>query len=129
VAAVMAQRLVRRLCSRCKEAHTPTATELESVGLPAGLVEGTTVYRAVGCDHCRRTGYSGRIGIFELLEMSPDLREAVFTNEATGRLREIAISSGGMRSLRADGHRKILDGTTSIDEIMRVLSKELAMIG
>ena len=129
VAAVMAQRLVRRLCSRCKEAHTPTATELESVGLPAGLVEGTTVYRAVGCDHCRRTGYSGRIGIFELLEMSPDLREAVFTNEATGRLREIAISSGGMRSLRADGHRKILDGTTSIEEIMRVLSKELAMIG
>ena len=129
VAAIMAQRLIRRLCSRCKEAHQPTPTELESVGLTADMVSGRTIYRAAGCDHCRQSGYSGRVGIFELLEMNPDLRDGVFRSESTGRLRELAVTAGGMRTLRADGHRKIIGGVTSIEEILRVLSKELAMIG
>ena len=129
VAAVLAQRLIRRLCSNCKEAHDPTPTELESIGLSADHVSGKAVYRAVGCDQCRMTGYTGRVGIFELLEMSPDMRDAVFRGETTSRLRQIATSSGGMLSLRADGHRKIIEGVTSIDEILRVLSKDLALNG
>src|SRR5690606_16703929 len=75
VAAIMAQRLIRRLCNRCKEAYAPGAVEMERVGLDPARIEGRKVYRATGCDHCRGTGYSGRVGIFELLEMSPDLRE------------------------------------------------------
>ncbi|MAG59102.1 MAG: pilus assembly protein PilB [Planctomycetes bacterium] len=129
VAAVMAQRLIRRLCNRCKKTHEPTTTEFESVGLTADLAGDKKIYQAAGCDHCRQTGYSGRVGIFELLEMGPDLREAVFRGEPASRLRELAQTSGGMRSLRMDGHRKILSGTTSIEEILRVLSKELAVIG
>ncbi|NRA96853.1 MAG: Flp pilus assembly complex ATPase component TadA [Planctomycetes bacterium] len=129
VAAVMAQRLIRRLCNSCKEKHEPTATELDSIGLASEHIAGKTVYCSVGCDQCRMTGYSGRVGIFELLEMSPDLREAVFRSETTSRLREIAISSGGMLSLRVDGHRKIIEGVTSVDEILRVLSKELVLNG
>ena len=125
VAAVMAQRLIRRLCNRCKEEYSPPPSELDSVGLLPRDVEGKSIYRAKGCDSCRLTGYSGRLGIFELLEMGPDLREAVFRGESTSKLRSLAVSSGGMMPLRADGHRKILDGTTSIDEIIRVLSKEL----
>jgi type II secretory ATPase GspE/PulE/Tfp pilus assembly ATPase PilB-like protein len=125
VAAVMAQRLIRRLCSRCKEVHVPTPTELESVGLTAAEAGDRKIYRAVGCDTCRTTGYQGRVGIFELLEMGPDLREGVFRGEPTSRLRQLAITSGGMRSLRADAHRKLLDGVTSVDEVLRVLSKEL----
>ena len=129
VAAVMAQRLIRRLCNSCKEKHEPTATELDSIGLASEHIAGKTVYCSVGCDQCRMTGYSGRVGIFELLEMSPDLRDAVFRSETTSRLREIAISSGGMLSLRVDGHRKIIEGVTSVDEILRVLSKELVLNG
>ncbi|HMS17595.1 MAG TPA: ATPase, T2SS/T4P/T4SS family, partial [Planctomycetota bacterium] len=125
VAAVMAQRLIRKLCGRCKEAYTPTMTELDSVGLDAASVAGRTIYRARGCDTCKRSGYSGRLGIFEMLEMGPDLREAVFRGEPTSRLRSLAISTGGMAPLRMDGHRKILAGSTSIEEILRVLSKEL----
>jgi type II secretory ATPase GspE/PulE/Tfp pilus assembly ATPase PilB-like protein len=125
VAAVMAQRLIRKLCSRCKEAYTPTQTELDSVGLEPSNIVGRTIYRGRGCDSCKRSGYSGRLGIFELLEMGPDLREAVFRGEPTSRLRSLAVASGGMAPLRVDGHRKILAGLTSIDEILRVLSKEL----
>jgi type II secretory ATPase GspE/PulE/Tfp pilus assembly ATPase PilB-like protein len=129
VAAVMAQRLIRRLCNRCKAPHVPTAVEMDSVGLDPLKLQGRTIYRATGCDDCRRTGYSGRIGIFELLEMAPDLREAVFRKEPAGRLRAVAQSSGGMVSLRTDALRKILAGVTSIDEVLRVLSKELVEVG
>lgn len=125
VAAIMAQRLIRKLCTRCKVPHEATKTELESIGLSPEAVEGKTIYRAKGCDSCRRTGYSGRLAIFELLEMGPDLREAVFNGEPTSRLRSLAMTTGGMAPLRADAHRKILKGTTSIEEVLRVLSKEL----
>jgi len=124
VAAVMAQRLIRVLCNRCKEAYAPSLSELEVVGLDPQLVEKKTLYRSVGCEECRQTGYRGRIGVFELLEMGPDLREAVFRGAPTAELRELAVRGGGMHTLRADAVRKLLAGTTSLDEVVRVLAKE-----
>ncbi len=124
ITAILAQRLIRKLCPRCKKAYEPAKGDLEAVGLDAAKLEGNTLYRGVGCDDCRGTGYRGRLGIFELLEMSPDLREAVFRGAPTGEIRSLAQSSGGMVSLRRDAHRKILNGSTSLEEILRVLSKE-----
>ena len=124
VAAVMAQRLIRVLCSRCKEAYEPPESELVAAGADPAQLAGKTIYRPVGCDDCRQTGYRGRVGIFELLEMGPDLREAVFRSAPGSELRELAINTAGMASLRADALRKILAGTTSLEEILRVLSKQ-----
>ncbi len=124
VAAVLAQRLMRKLCTRCKREHQPNAGELAAVGLTPARLGGRTVWAATGCDDCRNTGYSGRVGIFEMLEMSPDMREAVFNRESTARIREHARTSGGMLPLREDALRKVLAGTTSLEEVLRVLSKE-----
>ncbi len=124
VCAVLAQRLMRRLCQRCKEPHHPTNADLAAVGFSASEAAGKTFYRAKGCDECRGAGYRGRFGIYELLEMSPELREAVFKHEPTHRLRELARTTGGMASLRHDALRKSLQGETSLAEVLRVLSKE-----
>lgn len=124
VAAVMAQRLLRRLCNRCKQAYEPTDSELAEVGFDSARAARASFFHPVGCEDCRNTGYRGRVGIFELLEMGADLREAVFENAPTSRLRELAASSGSMTTLREDGLRKVATGTTSVEELLRVLSKE-----
>ena len=123
IAAVLAQRLIRRLCPRCKRAYEPPTSEMEEAGLDPALAAGKDLYEAVGCEDCRGTGYRGRVAVFELLEMTPDVREAVFNGESTARLRELALTSGGMATLRADALRKVLRGTTSLDEVIRVLSR------
>jgi type II secretory ATPase GspE/PulE/Tfp pilus assembly ATPase PilB-like protein len=124
VCAVLAQRLMRRLCQRCKESYQPSETELVAAGFEPAETRGRTFYRAKGCDECRGSGYRGRFGIYELLEMSPELRESVFKHEPTHRLRELARSTGGMASLRHDALKKALQGETSPAEVLRVLSKE-----
>ena len=87
-------------------------------------IGGRPIYNAKGCDECNQTGFRGRFGIYELFEMSSDLREATFRKEPTYRLRELARTTGGMTTLRDDAIRKILTGQTSIEETLRVLSKE-----
>jgi type IV pilus assembly protein PilB len=124
VCAVLAQRLMRRLCQRCKEPYKPAPDEFVATGLAPAEAEGRTFFRAKGCDECRSSGYRGRFGIYELLEMSPEMREAVFKNEPTHRLRELARTTGGMASLRQDALRKAVAGETSLAEVLRVLSKE-----
>jgi type IV pilus assembly protein PilB len=124
VCAVLAQRLMRKLCNRCKEAHKPDAVELAAAGLTREEAEGRTLYRGKGCDDCRGVGYKGRFAIYEMLEMSHELREAVFKHEPTHRLRELARTTGGMATLRQDALRKTLAGDTSLEEVLRVLSKE-----
>ncbi len=120
VQAVMAQRLVRTLCPKCKEAYEPAPSELESIGLTPAEVEGAVVYRPVGCPACEGTGYKGRKGIFELMEMDGTLREMVFRKEPTYKLARYAVTSGGMNTLLKDGARKVLSGETSIAEVLRV---------
>jgi type IV pilus assembly protein PilB len=120
VSAVMAQRLVRRLCQTCRQPIQAAPSLLASVGLEPKDVEDRAVYRAVGCRECRFEGYKGRIGIFELFSMDPRIRDITFRRGSTMEIRDQARLTGGLRSLQQDGIRKILEGVTSIEEILRV---------
>ena len=119
VQAVMAQRLLRLLCRTCRKPTEAPAAELRAAGIRAEDLEGKTLYRAVGCPECRHTGYRGRHGIFELMEMSPELRDLTFRRAPTQAVREQARLSGGMLTLLEDGVRKALSGITSLDEVLR----------
>ena len=127
VRAVVAQRLVRRLCNACKEAYGPAIEETAAdyhkeiglYGLPDWNKEGTTLYRAKGCDKCNHTGYMGRTGIFEIFEVSPEISRALAGEFNSESLEEIAVSQG-MTTLRDAGLGKVLAGVTSLEEVIRV---------
>ena len=120
IQAVLAQRLLRRLCPACKVPYTPEASELRAVGLSAERLEGRSVNRAEGCGKCGFTGYRGRLGVFEFMLMDATLRDMAFRNEATPKIRAQAERSGRLVPLREDGLRKVLEGTTTIAEVLRV---------
>jgi type IV pilus assembly protein PilB len=124
VMAVMAQRLVRRLCVTCRQPMAPEPSLLRSVGLTPADIDGRTIYRAVGCRECRFEGYRGRVGIYELMEMDARLREATFRRASSMKLREQAKLTGGLKSLLEDGVRKVLEGVTTIEEILTVAKRE-----
>ncbi|MBC7358898.1 MAG: Flp pilus assembly complex ATPase component TadA [Desulfacinum sp.] len=114
---IVAQRLVRRLCERCREPHEPTAEErrlLESHGLDGS----SGFFRAAGCDACRGTGYKGRVGIFEVMEIGPDIEEMIVTQAPRSRIQEAAMARG-MQPLLADGLAKAAAGITSLEEAIR----------
>lgn len=124
--AVLAQRLVRVLCKDCKEAYEPTAEELAEVGIRAkGAV---TVYRPKGCHTCHDTGYQGRVGIFELMIIDERVRNLVTQSVDAKAIKRAAVQSG-METLRVDGARKVLDGTTSLEEVVRATEEEEGMAG
>ncbi len=120
---ILAQRLVRILCQNCKQPYTPEPFELKMIGVKPEDIEGKTIYKAVGCSVCKGTGYRGRKGIYELLVMDEQLRELAFRRATTQELRETAKSKG-MFTLLEDGVRKILDGLTSIPEVLNVAKRE-----
>ena len=114
---VMAQRLVRRICNNCKEEYTPTAEELALIDLDASKVSGP-LFHGKGCADCRNTGYHGRIAIFEMIPMGKNIRKLVFENANEDEIRQSALDAG-MVTLRDSGIRRILDGTTTVEEILR----------
>jgi type IV pilus assembly protein PilB len=123
VNSVLAQRLVRRICGNCKEEYTPSddvkrALEKAQIDLPV-------FHRGHGCDKCRGTGYSGRCGIYEMLVLDDGFRDLVATRPSVTELRRYAHSAG-MVTLREDGLRKLRDGTTSIEEVLRATEDCLA---
>jgi general secretion pathway protein E/type IV pilus assembly protein PilB len=118
VEAVMAQRLVRRLCPHCKRAYTPERESLPP-DFPVDDLKDATIYAHVGCRECRQTGYSGRLGLYELLVTTEEVRRLSHDNASTWELKKAAVR-GGMVTLRRDGWRKVLNGVTSIDEVARV---------
>jgi type IV pilus assembly protein PilB len=120
---VMAQRLVRRICPQCKEPYTPSEAELESLRLSHDDIKGKTFYRGRGCAHCRHTGYYGRTGIFELLEMRQPIRRLVFDNANEEELRTTALKLG-MLTLRDAALAKIYAGITTPHEMLRVTVQE-----
>ena len=120
---VMAQRLVRRLCADCKEEYTPSNEELAVVGLDQKKINGP-LYQGKGCAECRNTGYKGRLAIFEMIPMARDLRKLVFDNANEDEIRQTALDNG-MTTLRDAGLARVLDGTTSIEEIMRSTVEDL----
>jgi general secretion pathway protein E/type IV pilus assembly protein PilB len=117
--ALMAQRLVRKICRRCAAPHTPTDAELRSVNVdPANVPAGATFMRGKGCNDCSGTGYRGRFGIFEIFLIDDEVRKLIYDRVSSSVLRNRAREMG-MRTLREDGIRKVLAGLTTIDEVVR----------
>jgi len=116
VSAVLAQRLARRLCEHCRQPYEPTADELEKIGLEATV---TQLWRPGSCERCTR-GYRGRVGIFQLLLMTDEVRRLA-AREATSQEIESAAAEAGMRTLWADGIDKVVAGLTTVDELRRTL--------
>jgi len=119
---VLAQRLVRKVCPDCTQAHAPSPAQLRLLGISEEEARGATFRRGVGCPNCHHTGYRGRMGIFELLLWDETMQQLVHAGASASKLRNHARENG-MRSLREDGRRKVLAGLTTIEE---VLSETLA---
>lgn len=120
LAGVLAQRLVRRVCSSCRETYEPDEALLGTLGLTREQVEGRKFMRGKGCAACHHTGHSGRLGVFEVLRVGDRLKELV-AKRASERDIYLAAKEAGMRTLEEDGLVKLLSGLTSLEEIMRVV--------
>jgi type IV pilus assembly protein PilB len=129
VIAIMAQRLVRVNCMKCKEPYTPTGAELRAAGLSPDVVAKATFMKGRGCNHCRQTGYRGRIGIFELMKMTSIIRELTFAQAPTQEIRRKARSGPNpMKTLLDDGVLKALKGTTTLEEVLSTCHAEVLML-
>jgi type II secretory ATPase GspE/PulE/Tfp pilus assembly ATPase PilB-like protein len=119
VRAILAQRLVRCICTTCKEVYEPSEEEkrlVESVLHDADVRE---LYKGAGCENCNNSGYQGRVGIFELLVANEEIREMILRNVSSVQLRQKAREFG-MKALREDGMSKVMNGVTTLSEVMRV---------
>lgn len=125
LSAVIAQRLVRILCTRCREQYVPIDEETGRIGLAREACPEGKIYRARGCQECMETGFSGRIAIFEILIIDDELKNTVLTHPDSATLKEKALRNG-LVTLRMDGADKVAKGITSIDEVLRVTEEELA---
>ena len=126
VRAFLAQRLVRVLCPWCCEPGHYSEEYIREIGIPAE--QAATAYRAVGCDRCRQTGYQGRRAIYEICLVTPQLQEMITRRESNAALKELARSQG-MKNLREDGWDKVAEGTTTIEEVVRVTATEASRNG
>jgi type IV pilus assembly protein PilB len=115
---VCAQRLVRRVCPHCKAVDPVPTSALQHAGFGAVEAATITAYKGNGCDKCNRTGYRGRIGLYEVMEVTDELRELILVGASSLELRRKAIDDG-MLTLRASGLQKIRDGVTSVEEVVR----------
>jgi general secretion pathway protein E len=122
VLAVVAQRLVRVLCSECKEAFRPEPAALAPIGLSLSDLGDRPIYRARGCESCFHTGYRGRLGIFEIMELDDTLKSLVLQTFDSHRIKAVAVAQG-MVTLRRDGIQKVLDGITTVEEVLRVTQR------
>ncbi|MCB9366877.1 MAG: Flp pilus assembly complex ATPase component TadA [Calditrichaeota bacterium] len=121
---VMAQRLVRRICQHCKTEYEPDDAELESLMIDRAFLKGRKFYQGRGCAQCRNTGYLGRTGIFEVLEMRRNIRSLVFDNANQDEIRNAALANG-MVTLRDAAFKKIFNGITTSHELLRVTVTEI----
>lgn len=127
VIAVMAQRLVRRVCPNCRQEYRPPMEELRQLGVTLDMLEDNPVYRAgQGCEACKLTGYRGRSGIHELLIVDDEVRNLIMRSADSSEIRRAAAAKG-MTTLREDGADKILRGITTIDEVLRVTQDDLGV--
>jgi len=120
---VLAQRLVRTICPRCKEAYTPPSEAFRRLNLPVSSESSIQFYRGAGCQYCRQTGYKGRIGVYELMLIDNEVRELILQKAPTHVLRQAALEAG-MINLKQDAMQKILEGVTTMEEALRVIYTE-----
>ena len=123
VIGVVAQRLVRTLCVECKQAYTPDSAMLRSTGLDRFVAAGASLYRAQGCASCRNTGYKGRAGLFELLLVNDAMRKGIVEGCDGSALQDLAVGEG-MVTLHEDGLRKVSQGLTTYEEVLRATESE-----
>ncbi|MEM9881359.1 MAG: ATPase, T2SS/T4P/T4SS family [Planctomycetota bacterium] len=115
---ILAQRLVRKVCPRCKEAYTPSEDELFMLSLSPEDLNGRQLFRGVGCDYCNQSGYKGRMGLFEIMMLDDEIRDMIMKQASTQLLRSEARKRG-MRTLRQAGLMALYDGLTTIDEVVK----------
>ncbi len=125
VMAIMAQRLVRKICPKCKQRFEPPLHILSGLGLKPELAKKANFAKGKGCNYCNKTGYRGRMGIYELMGMTSQVREMTFKGESTQAIRKIARKQG-MHTLFEDGMIKALKGQTTLEEVMRITNREVA---
>ncbi|PSO47390.1 MAG: type II secretion system protein GspE [Actinobacteria bacterium QS_8_72_14] len=118
---VLAQRLLRQVCPKCREPELPSGEELRTAGFNVEEMESIpTVYRAVGCGHCSQTGYRGRLAVHEVMSVTEEVQRLIVERAPTEDIRKFAVAQG-MAPLRADGLAKVLHGETTLEEVSRVV--------
>jgi type IV pilus assembly protein PilB len=122
VIGILAQRLVRVVCPKCKQKYMPTDAELAEAGISKELAKNATFARGKGCGYCNRKGYRGRLGIYELMTINSKVRQAIFDRASSVDLRRLAINNG-MRTLYMDGMNKVMNGITTFDEVYRTAKR------
>jgi general secretion pathway protein E len=122
--AIMAQRLVRKVCPDCKKPYEPTPHELRELGFGERLASDAKFVIGGGCDKCFQTGYRGRTGIYELMLVSADIQNMVYQRSTAGTIKKAALDAG-LQTLRMDGARKVLAGITTTQEVLRVTQADL----
>ena len=123
--AIIAQRLVRKVCPDCRKRSEPTAHELKELGL--GEIEannGTKFFVGTGCEKCFQTGYRGRTGIYEILLVNEGIQDLIYRKKTAGTIKKVALEAG-MKTLRMDGARKVLAGITTVSEVLRVTQADV----
>jgi type IV pilus assembly protein PilB len=122
VIAILAQRLVRVNCSKCKQPYTPSEGALRDAGITKEMADGASFAKGRGCGHCNKNGYRGRLGIYELMLITSKIRQKIFENASTQEIRKAAMSQG-MSTLYNDGIEKVLRGVTTLEEVYRVAKR------
>jgi len=120
---IVAQRLIRKLCSECKEAYTPSEEFAKKHGLFDSKGKIATIYKPAGCERCLNSGYSGRIAIVECMKITPAIKELLFRKTDDSAIRKVARKEG-MVTLRENGMESVIEGITSVEEVVRVTSEE-----
>ena len=121
VVCVVAQRLLKKVCSHCRQPYTPTAKDLRRLQYQSQNIQNYSFHLGTGCAHCDFTGYNGRIGIFEMLVLNEYVKEAILNRKTSYQIRRISLETTGLVTLLEDGLAKAAKGTTSIQEVIRNL--------
>jgi type II secretory ATPase GspE/PulE/Tfp pilus assembly ATPase PilB-like protein len=124
---IIAQRLVRRLCTQCKKEYKPSADLLANVGISQAQAKKITFYEPVGCPECNETGYKGRLALFEMMTITPGIAKLTMERADTMLLRKQAIADG-MTLLIQDGIRRIAEGVTTIEEVLAVATMDQEVV-
>jgi type IV pilus assembly protein PilB len=117
---ILAQRLVRRVCPKCREQYQPDQEALDQIGLKPGVL----MYKAKGCHHCNSSGYKGRSGIFELLIPDQQVKKLVLERNSSDEIKAYLQKRGGFDTLRRDGLRKVIEGMTTLEQVLGVTQND-----
>src|SRR5258708_23357644 len=120
----IAQRLVRMNCPRCKQQSEEKAVELNEIGITEEMLEGHPVMVGKGCPECRNVGFRGRSGLYEMISVDDTIRQMIVKRETSTEIKQYAMREQGMTTLLRDGRKRVLNGDTTVKEVLRVCQRE-----